>query len=366
MPSESIEKAGWNALTLIANNMQNKHGATWFDLEACKAMLKRDQEVERACAPGRHKEADTQMKGYASAFGAVLNICMPEMPPETMPPRPSLTFNEAANFQRAVVKEMRTQQAGGHEHVVEPSLEELLELQRRNGDKESGACVSLPLDDVLQGPGHTAWKLIQSLKEDPAHGIEFNEEQLLVIALQIWPLEQAWRSQRTGAGATLDSMRWLPNDLGLPRMAVIGGGGCGKTTIMQLVVVPILSTFFQRVVLTAPSNRAARGFDPRAKTLHSVAGMRPQDSMRTASLNIKNPPDAEAHGGQPDARRRLGARRSSADSRATPACRRPKDDICQGALLQPKHRALRRAIADLRQDVLFRHVRRPPATAARA
>jgi hypothetical protein len=57
---------------------------------------------------------------------------------------------------------------------------------------------------------------------------------------------------------------------------------------MQLVIVPTLSSFLERVVLTAPSNRAARGFDPRAKTLHSVAGMRPQDSMRTASLQIKN------------------------------------------------------------------------------
>ena len=60
---------------------------------------------------------------------------------------------------------MRTQQAGGDAHVKEPSLEELLELQRRNEDKESGACVSLPLDDVLLGPGHVAWSFIEKLKE---------------------------------------------------------------------------------------------------------------------------------------------------------------------------------------------------------
>ena len=57
---------------------------------------------------------------------------------------------------------------------------------------------------------------------------------------------------------------------------------------MQLVVVRTLQTFFSCVVLTAPSNRAARGFHPSAKTLHSIAGMRPQDSMRTSSLGIKN------------------------------------------------------------------------------
>jgi len=96
--------------------------------------------------------------------------------------------------------------------------------------------VSVPLPDVLLGPGHVAWKLVQNLKEDPDHGTEFNEEQVLVIALHIWPLEQVWRSRRTAAGATLESSRWLPNDLGLPRVVTIGGGGCGKTTIMQLLL----------------------------------------------------------------------------------------------------------------------------------
>ena len=93
---------------------------------------------------------------------------------------------------------------------------------------------------------------------------------------------------KQSACATVDTLRKLPNDLGLPRMLIIGGGGCGKTTLMQVVVVPTLQTFFSRVVLTAPSNRAARGFHPSAKTLHSIAGMKPQDSMRTSSLGIKN------------------------------------------------------------------------------
>jgi hypothetical protein len=39
-----------------------------LELDDCKAMLRRVQEIERASAPGRHKEADAQMKGYAVAF----------------------------------------------------------------------------------------------------------------------------------------------------------------------------------------------------------------------------------------------------------------------------------------------------------
>ena len=112
-----------------------------------------------------------------------------------------------------------------------------------------------------------------------------------MIALMIWPVGQAWRTHLQGkqeAGVTVHTLRKLPNDLGLPRVGVIGGGGCGKTTILQRVVVPVLELFFEKVILSAPANRAARGFDPKAKTMHSLAGLKPKDSMRTSSLNIKS------------------------------------------------------------------------------
>ena len=149
--------------------------------------------------------------------------------------------------------------------------------------------MTVSLEDAVQGPGHVAWELIQDARNHPTESIDFNEEQLLVIALCIWPLEQAWRSRVKTlhtAGATVNTLHKLPNDLGLPRILIIGGGGCGKTTIMQVVVVPTLRTFFRSVVLTAPSNRTARGFDPSAKTLHSIAGMKPHDSMRISNLHI--------------------------------------------------------------------------------
>jgi len=165
-----------------------------------------------------------------------------------------------------------------------------LELQRRNEERENEGCICVPLEDVLRGPGRVAWKFIKDIKDNPDSDFEFNEEQILVIALLIWPLEQAWRKQLKAGqsrSATVDTLRKLPNALGLPRTLVIGGGGCGKTTLMQLVVAPVARTYFTQVVFTAPSNRAARGFDPRAKTMHSIAGIRPVDSMRTASLHIK-------------------------------------------------------------------------------
>ena len=51
---------------------------------------------------------------------------------------------------------------------------------------------------------------------------EFNDEQVLLSALLIWPLELAWRvrikSQRVDC-ATVNTLRKLPNDLGLQRAA---------------------------------------------------------------------------------------------------------------------------------------------------
>ena len=265
-----------------------------LSLDECKALLRRDRELERASAPGRHKDADVQMKGYMQTFGSVLKLGLPQIRGKGRLHLPtSLPLGAAADFQRAVAKEMRMQQ---HDHgtspedLAEPSIEDIQQLHIRNRAKDEEGCVAVPLEDALKGPGHVAWKLIQDIKNDASTDFAFNEEQILVIALQIWPLEEAWRlhvQRQQGTTATIATLRKLPNDLGLPRVGIIGGGGCGKTSVMQLVVVPALRTFFSRIVLTAPSNRAARGFDPTAKTLHSISGMTHLSSMRTSSLHIK-------------------------------------------------------------------------------
>ena len=83
----------------------------------------------------------------------------------------------------------------------------------------------MPLEDALKSPWHAAWKLIKDIKTDASKNFEFNEEQILVIALCIWPLEQAWRlhvKKQQVTGATVDNLRKLPNDLGLPRITIIG------------------------------------------------------------------------------------------------------------------------------------------------
>ena len=106
------------------------------------------------------------------------------------------------------------------------------------------------------------------------HKIRFNDEQIDCVALDIWPVELAFRNQMQNKSSNapplaqhrkldvlpgasvlsqgqLESIRrtyLLPNDLGLPRTFIVGGGGCGKTTVMLDVTSPTLETFFDHLV----------------------------------------------------------------------------------------------------------------------
>ena len=70
----------------------------------------------------------------------------------------------------------------------------------------------------------------------------------------------------------------------LMRMLLLGGGGCGKTRIVNLVLTILFTEYWgpRGVVKAAPSNKAARGI--LGKTLHAAAklGASPMDVI---SLN---------------------------------------------------------------------------------
>ena len=265
-----------------------------LNLAECQKMLRREAEIARLGMAGRPRDSDVQMRAYADVFGPILNMTSSSTVGLNRPLlEASRPIDQAKQYQQIVAKEMRSQQLrssrSSNTEIMDCDIQLIVDLMKRNAVKSKAECALIPLDQVLQGPGIVARRLIERAKE--TLGVQFNKEQLLVIALCIWQLEQAWQQQKTDLDSkpvTIDSLQKLPNDLGLARILIIGGGGCGKTTIMQAVIVPVLRTFFSAVVLTAPSNRAARGFDPSAKTLHSIAGMKPQDSFRTSNLHIHN------------------------------------------------------------------------------
>ena len=118
-------------------------------LDDCKAFLRRDKELERANAPGRHKEADRQMKKYMATFGNVLTMPAARSPPQRRSHlAASLPLHAAQDYQRAVAKEMRQQQQQNRnsveEDTAEPSLENIMDLHLRNRAREEAACMMAP------------------------------------------------------------------------------------------------------------------------------------------------------------------------------------------------------------------------------
>ena len=65
-----------------------------------------------------------------------------------------------------------------------------------------------------------------------------------------------------------------------------GGGGCGKTTLVVEVILPLLEAYYhpEGVLRRAPSNKPARLIGGR--TMHSGQGLTPENSMRTAALAL--------------------------------------------------------------------------------
>ena len=213
----------------------DKHSFSYLWMNAKRRS--EEKELERANALGRHREADMQMKGYLNTFGGVLQLPLPDLPVHRrLHLAASLPFQGAADFQGALAKELRMEQLSTESNAditSEPSLRELLNLQTRKQAEEEYACVIVPLEDALKGPGRVAWKLIEDTKEQSTDSFVFNDEQILLIALCVWPLEQAWQAhmiKQQNVCATVDTLHKLPNDLGLPRIGATGGGGCGKTS----------------------------------------------------------------------------------------------------------------------------------------
>ena len=174
-------------------------------------------------------------------------------------------------------------------------------MLQRNAERDRPKCQTVAINDMAQGPGHVAWKFILACKNEQPP-IVFNEEQLDCMALQIWDIENAFRERASGvtspavlpgshvlAGGQTQEVRTkylLPNDLGLPRALFAGGGGCGKTTMLEKVICPTYETFFELTARATPSNKSARLF--KAKTVHSLNGFTPSDSLRTVNIRIRN------------------------------------------------------------------------------
>jgi hypothetical protein len=130
--------------------------------------------------------------------------------------------------------------------------------------------IDVPL--AWQGPARYAQHLMQKFP--------FNEEQINLIALLVFPLEKAWQNRHQ------KETYQLPHDLGLSRVLLVEGGGCGRTTIVLKGMKPLLLVYFGHngVQLAAPSDKAARLIE--SKTVHNLVGLKKGDSSKTYDLYL--------------------------------------------------------------------------------
>ena len=190
--------------------------------------------------------------------------------------------SEALAHQRTVRKALKKEQAhlrsSVDAHAKQDDLEAMLAALANLQEQEAEAtCVTLPLPDLLRGPKHVAELIMAAQREE---GRILNDEQQLLFALWVDTLQEAVTRRPNPEEPYLDLDTWLFD------IVVDGGGGCGKTVFTNYCLVPAGRAFFGLVgvVLAAPSNKAALGIG--AKTLHSVLGFTPDNSLRTAALAL--------------------------------------------------------------------------------
>ena len=149
----------------------------------------------------------------------------------------------AGKHQRAVTQLLREQENGTADFDSAPPMMELDPkawdaIRAHNNAIAEAECTFVPLEDVCLGPGHVAKKLIGGAV------VRFNDEEIDCMALIIWELEKAFHAKLHAkadapvlpgahvlAGGCADTPAVLPmrqryllrNDLGLPRVLIVGG-----------------------------------------------------------------------------------------------------------------------------------------------
>jgi hypothetical protein len=256
-------------------------------LDTVKSILQRDDEIEAASQPGRHRDADMQMKAFADHFGEAFTAPLLPISAEEVTPRPRLLGlhpKQAIGHQTAVKNAMKKDQADlkadsqrtqGNDGDPTSILAALENLQRQ--EETEASCILRPLPELMQGPKHIAECIMQ---EQALKGRTLNDEQKLLFGLWVDCMQQAWLRRPNPEKPE------LPLDLWLFDMIIDGGGGCGKSMLIIFFFVPLCKAFFgpAGVVLAAPSNKAARLI--LGKTMHSLLGFTPDSSLRTSALAL--------------------------------------------------------------------------------
>ena len=146
------------------------------------------------------------------------------------------------------------------------------------------------IDDITKGPAYVAWKLVEKAS--------LNSDQIGPVALVVDKMQQQWEKLIAQAPelACADAHLWSSHtfdDAILPlfgvliRLLLVGGGGCGKSRLINKVFTPLLMTYYGRrgLMKEAPSNKAARNIG--GETFHNANKLNPTSSLLTPHLRQK-------------------------------------------------------------------------------
>ena len=256
-------------------------------LSVARDILRRDEEIAAAKKPGRHRDSDLQMKAFAARFGDRLSALLPALPTAETFESSHLLGGDATvalAHQQAVRSAMRTEQQDLKTNIQNAedgkSLQAMLAaLENLRQHDAEATCTIQELPDLMRGPKHVAERIMREQAcHDPPHVL--NDEQMTLYALWVDAMQQAFTRRSNPEEPFLPLDEWLFD------IIIDGGGGCGKTMLINYFFVPLCRAFFRHagVVLAAPTNKAARGIH--AKTLHCVLGFTPQCSLRTSALAL--------------------------------------------------------------------------------
>ena len=226
-------------------------------------VLARTAERDSAGQVGRPKDMHKEMQRVAEIFGTELDDVMKPFHVRQRDNRAmGITIHEALQLQKATAETMRRQQdmempreqneSRAEVHVL---TQEAVELLQR-----------IPTDLAASGPVAFAKHLVQAAT--------LNQDQRAPVALVAKDMQTVWEKQGK-------PQHMKPHGRIL-RMLLLGGGGCGKSHIVNLVLTALFLQFWgpRGCVKAAPSNKAARGI--LGRTLHVVA------KLRSVSLNMFN------------------------------------------------------------------------------
>ena len=109
-------------------------------------------------------------------------------------------------------------------------------------------CVPIQLPDIMKGPKHVAGMIMEEQRTKKDQPLVLNDEQKELFAFWVEKLQEAFNRRPNPEVPNLCLQTWLFD------IIIDGGGGCGKTMLINNFIVPLCRAFFgqQGVVLAAP------------------------------------------------------------------------------------------------------------------